>query len=115
MDETVTIPKELFGAICFAFNLTPNTNLFLEKYGDTYMIASALDEIAQGIGDSKQITAETYRARAEKLIEKLTDLTENNIPSHGDKEEDCQRICILNAISGVEHSVNGLRESDMIK
>jgi hypothetical protein len=54
-----------------------------------------------------QSEAEEHIYRLRKLFEKL--------PSKGQKEEDCQRLCLLNALSDVEHCVNGTTQDDMTR
>ena len=52
-----------------------------------------------------QSEAEEHMFRLRKLFEKL--------PQKGLKEEDCQRLCLLNALSNVERCVNGTTKDDM--
>ena len=52
-----------------------------------------------------QSESEEHIGRLRKLFEKL--------PQKGLKEEDCQRVCLLNALSNLEHYVNGTTQSDM--
>jgi len=52
-----------------------------------------------------QSEAEEHIYRLRKLFEKL--------PKKGLKEEDCQRVCLLNSLSSVERCVNGTVSDDM--
>ena len=52
-----------------------------------------------------QSEAEDHVYRLRKLFEKL--------PQKGLKEEDCQRVCLLNALSSLERCINGTKQSDM--
>ena len=52
-----------------------------------------------------QSEAEEHLYRLRKLFEKL--------PQKRLKEEDCQRLCLLNALSNVERCVNGTTKDDM--
>ena len=49
--------------------------------------------------------------RAQPLLDDLEELV-REVPSKGDKSEDCQRLTILQAISEVYYALNGLKEED---
>jgi hypothetical protein len=51
----------------------------------------------------------------ENRIEEIQTLITENMPSKGDKEEDCQRLCLLNRLSDFEHTVNGTTMKDLIE
>ena len=36
------------------------------------------------------------------------------MPDKGDKEEASQKLCLLNALSDLEHCVNGVTDEDMV-
>ncbi len=48
------------------------------------------------------------------LIEEMDDLI-SMLPSKGDVESECQRLCLLNRLGELEHAFNGLEESDLIE
>jgi len=54
-----------------------------------------------------------FKSVAQAKIDDLKDWV-SNLASHGDKEEDCQRLVILNAISQVEMAINGTEYEDLI-
>ena len=47
-------------------------------------------------------------------IDLLRSLLEKNVPQKGDKSEDCQKLCIQNALSELEATVTGLEKEDLI-
>ena len=52
----------------------------------------------------------------EKIYEKIFEIQKlitDNVEPRGDKEEDCQRLYMLNRLSGFEYAVNGLEEEDL--
>jgi hypothetical protein len=56
----------------------------------------------------------TLQAKIEKHLEAIRTLVQDNMQSKGDKETECQRLCVLNRVSDVEHASNGIVESDLI-
>lgn len=52
--------------------------------------------------------------KATKLLDELYNLIEQ-IPQKGNTAEDCQKICISNAIYDLEHTFNGLSVEDFEK
>ena len=57
----------------------------------------------------------SIQANIQIKIESLYNYVEIHIPSKGDKESDCQRLCILNRLSDAEHCVNSLTDEDFIE
>ena len=53
-----------------------------------------------------------FQSEAEKHMYKLRKLFEK-LPQKGLKEEDCQKVCLLNALSNLERYVNGTTQSDI--
>lgn len=47
--------------------------------------------------------------------EEIRDIIEANMPSNGDIEEDCQRLCLLNRLSDFEQYVSGIVDDDLIE
>lgn len=54
-----------------------------------------------------------FKEVAEELVERLK-MVVVDMPSKGDKEEDCQRLCLLNKIYEVEYCINGTEPQDMV-
>jgi phosphopantetheine adenylyltransferase len=52
--------------------------------------------------------------KAEALTDHLRLLIEQ-MPSKGDVEADCQRLCLLNRVSEVEQYINGTKPEDLIE
>jgi len=55
---------------------------------------------------------ETWRTAAKAWVEDLRKLL-NTMPSKGDREEDCQRLCLHNALNNFDRHVNGTEQEDM--
>lgn len=51
--------------------------------------------------------------QAEALTDQLRVLIEQ-MPSKGLKEEDCQRLCLLNRLNDFEYTVNGTEPEDFV-
>ena len=52
------------------------------------------------------------------LEEKANDIRfiiESIMPSKGDKEEYCQRLCLLNRLSDFEYAINGITSNDLVE
>ena len=54
------------------------------------------------------------KSQANFLMEELEELI-RELPSKGDVESECQRLCLLNRLSDLEKTFNGLEESDLIE
>lgn len=52
-----------------------------------------------------------FKLKADKHIEKLNDMIEK-MPFKGNKEEDSQQVCLMNALRNFEITVNGLEPED---
>ncbi len=49
----------------------------------------------------------------EYLTGEIRTVIEHHMPSKGDVEEDCQRLCVLNSLSTLEHTINGIESADL--
>lgn len=58
-----------------------------------------------------QAKLDKFKSMAAHHINELHDLI-NAMPSKGDVEADCQRLCLLNRLSAFEHHVNGVIVED---
>lgn len=47
------------------------------------------------------------------LIYQIQDLIEDNLESKGLKEEDCQKLYVLNRLSELENSISGIEQEDL--
>jgi hypothetical protein len=52
--------------------------------------------------------------KAESLTDHLRLLFEQ-MPSKGDVEEDCQRLCLINRLSDLEHYITGTEPEDLVE
>ena len=57
--------------------------------------------------------AETLQRKVTDLLDRVEFLVETNMESKGDKECDCQKLCVLNALSELYQNVNGIEQADM--
>lgn len=55
--------------------------------------------------------AQKFQIQAEKLTSKLRNII-SKMPEKGLKEEDCQRLYLLNRLSEFEYAINGVSEND---
>ncbi|HUU87711.1 MAG TPA: hypothetical protein VMX17_08170 [Candidatus Glassbacteria bacterium] len=58
-----------------------------------------------------QKQSETFKRRAEDLIEKIEALI-NKMPDKGNSSSESQKICLQIAINDFSHNVNGVEPSD---
>jgi hypothetical protein len=58
--------------------------------------------------------AEKFKRKVDALIEKIEDII-NEMPYHGDSEEESQKIYLINQLNQFSYAVNGVKESDFIK
>lgn len=54
-----------------------------------------------------------FKNKAEKLTARLRELIDKSILQTGEKEEDCQKICLLNALNHLEHTITGVEDTDI--
>lgn len=59
------------------------------------------------------LSLEQVNSEAQIHLEALRDLIENNVKSTGLVESDCQQLTMLNALSSLERTFNGLEAQDM--
>ena len=59
-------------------------------------------------------TVELISALEEKADD-IRFIIESVMPSKGLKEGDCQRLCLLNRLSDLEHAINGITSSDLVE
>lgn len=57
--------------------------------------------------------ATAFKNKAEKLTASLRELIDKSILQTGEKEEDCQKICLLNALNHLEHAISGVEDIDI--
>ena len=57
--------------------------------------------------------ATVFKSKAEKLTASLRELIDKSILQTGEKEEDCQKICLLNALNHLEHTITGVEDTDI--
>lgn len=43
----------------------------------------------------------------------IREIIESNMPSKGDSEDLCQRLCLLNALNDLEYLVAGIKAEDL--
>lgn len=53
------------------------------------------------------------RHSLENRAKEIRTLIESVMPSKGDKEEDCQRLTLLNRLGDLENAINGIEEADL--
>lgn len=76
-----------------------------------YCAATSKDEAQP---PASPVTLERYCQRMEYFTLQMRILTEATLAENGLKEEDCQRLCILNRIYDLEKTLNGVQLSDLI-
>ncbi|MDO8726914.1 MAG: hypothetical protein Q7J35_12665 [Candidatus Methanoperedens sp.] len=57
--------------------------------------------------------ATTFKNKAEKLTARLRELIDKSILQTGEKEEYCQKICLLNALNHLDHTISGVEDIDI--
>lgn len=55
-----------------------------------------------------------FKQEANNRLRALSELVHAKLEPKGIKEEDCQQLCLLNAIAKVEHLVNGTVTADLV-
>lgn len=48
-------------------------------------------------------------------LEHFRDVVNELVVRHGDKEAECQQVCILNRLRGLEMAINGLADEDIVR
>ena len=61
-----------------------------------------------------ELNIDEFRDAANKHIDGLWDIF-SAMPSKGDKEADCQRLCLINAVCNLQQAVDGTISNDLIE
>lgn len=64
--------------------------------------------------EPKRIELDELRTRLEDKAEEIREIIESYMPSKGDVEEDCQRLCLIHRLNALEYTINGIEEDDLI-
>ena len=62
---------------------------------------------------SKELKLIQLKNKLDEQYEIIHQLIMENLESNGDKECDCQRICVLNALNNLEHTFSGIEQGDL--
>jgi hypothetical protein len=62
---------------------------------------------------SKQEELDTFKKALLSKLELMEDYITTTLPSKGDVESECQRLCILNALGNLEACINGTEVDDL--
>jgi hypothetical protein len=53
-----------------------------------------------------------FQEKAQEHLDSMQELINTFMPDKGLKEEDSQKICLINALNNLEHYVNGVTNKD---
>ncbi len=54
-----------------------------------------------------------FKAILELKLGEIETLVQDNMPSKGNVESDCQRLCLINRINNLSSCINSIEQSDL--